>query len=415
MGELMRRYWHPIAASAELDKEPTKAVRLLGEDLVLYRDRSGALGLIGQACAHRRVNLLYGIPEQHGLRCPYHGWLYNERGQCLEQPAEAPDSTFKDRIRIPAYPVQELGGVVFAYLGPEPAPLLPRWDLFVWDHVVRGIGMAVLPCNWLQCMENSADPVHTEWLHGRYFAYVLERQGGEAHAASYYRRHKRIGFDVFEHGLIKRRVLEGQTEEDAEWRVGHPLVFPNILRVGGTGMYEFQYRVPMDDTHTFHLWYTCYAPGVPVPKQETVPYHHVPLRDEGGRPIVDYIDGQDILAWMAPGELTDRTAERLAESDKGVILYRRLLEEQMARVADGADPMNVFRGPAKNAIVALPQEENKFNTGRGYSATVLKATHTRYSSLVPMLEELYARADKAAATRGDRARARESQGFPPQQ
>ena len=93
MGELMRRYWHPIAASKELQENPTKSVRLLGESLVLYRDRQGRLGLIDEACAHRRVNLLYGIPEERGLRCPYHGWLYDETGQCLEMPAEAPDST----------------------------------------------------------------------------------------------------------------------------------------------------------------------------------------------------------------------------------------------------------------------------------------------------------------------------------
>ena len=89
MGVLLRRYWHPIAASAELAANPTRAVKLLGEDLVLYRDRSGGLGLIQESCPHRRVNLLYGIPEQEGLRCPYHGWLFNEKGQCLEMPAEA--------------------------------------------------------------------------------------------------------------------------------------------------------------------------------------------------------------------------------------------------------------------------------------------------------------------------------------
>ena len=104
MGELMRRYWQPIAALSQLKENPTKAVRLLGEDLVLFRDRSGTLGLIQESCPHRRVNLLYGIPEEHGLRCPYHGWLFDETGQCLEMPAEAPDSTFKDRVTAKSYP-----------------------------------------------------------------------------------------------------------------------------------------------------------------------------------------------------------------------------------------------------------------------------------------------------------------------
>src|SRR5688572_27767940 len=108
-GELLRRYWHPIAGTAELDVEPVKKVRLLGEDLVLYRDQSGTLGLIDQRCPHRRVSLEYGIPESEGLRCPYHGWRFNQEGKCLEQPCEPWDSTFKDRITTRAYPVQEMG------------------------------------------------------------------------------------------------------------------------------------------------------------------------------------------------------------------------------------------------------------------------------------------------------------------
>ena len=125
MGDLMRRYWHPIAATAELDERPTKAVRLMGEDLVLYRDKSGTLGLIERACPHRRVDLSYGIPEEHGLRCMYHGWMMDETGQCIEQPFEEtvhPDGRFKEKVKIAGYPVQEMAGLVFAYMGPQPTP-----------------------------------------------------------------------------------------------------------------------------------------------------------------------------------------------------------------------------------------------------------------------------------------------------
>src|SRR6266576_2871870 len=180
MGDLLRRYWYPIAACSELVEKPTKAVRVLGEDLVLYRDKQGRPGLIGSQCAHRRMSLVLGIPEKDGLRCPYHGWLYDRNGKCLEQPyeqAEDPDSTFKERIRMPAYPVEELGGLIFAYLGPQPAPLLPRWELYTMEHSIRTIATEEIPCNWLQCMENSVDTVHTEWLHGHLHDYVLERQG----------------------------------------------------------------------------------------------------------------------------------------------------------------------------------------------------------------------------------------------
>ena len=274
MGALMRRYWHPVAGSSELDREPTKAVRLLGEDLVLYRDRGGNLGLIQESCPHRRVNLLYGIPEQRGLRCPYHGWLFDHTGQCLETPAEAPDSTFKDRVRIVSYPVQELGGLVFAYLGPEPAPLLPRWDLLVWDNVLRTIGVTTLPSNWLQCMENSVDPVHLEWLHGHYYYHLLERMGRDpGRARSGLKHHTKIGFDLFEYGIIKRRVVEGRSEDDPEWKSGHPVLFPNILKQGGGGRFMLQWRVPVDDVTTYHIDYNVFLPppGVTVPPPTACP------------------------------------------------------------------------------------------------------------------------------------------------
>ena len=187
MGELMRRYWQPIAAVAELDDNPVKPVKLLGESLVLYRDRQGRLGLIGDTCPHRRTSMLYGVPEDEGLRCPYHGWMFNETGQCIEMPAEAPDSTFPSRVKMAGYPVQELCGLIFAYLGPEPVPLLPRWDMFVWDNVLRDIGSTIIPCNWLQIMENSLDPVHVEWLHGRFADYVLERLGRPELKRQFYR------------------------------------------------------------------------------------------------------------------------------------------------------------------------------------------------------------------------------------
>ena len=357
----MRRYWHPVAATVELNENPTKAVRILGESLVLYKDRSGTLGLIDESCAHRRVNLLYGIPEEKGLRCPYHGWLYDETGQCVEMPAEAPDSTFKDRVKVKAYPVPELGGLVFAYLGPEPAPLLPRWDLLVWENVLRDVGVTILPCNWLQCMENSLDPVHTEWLHGYLSNYVL---GGHRPV----RHHGKIGFDVFEHGIVKRRTYapglndQGTTEEDPEWRIGHPIVFPNMLRVGTS----VEYRVPIDDTHTCHMVLRAYRfpEGAEVPPQESVPLYQVPFTGDNGRAIVDYTLGQDMMAWWTQGPIAERHLEKLAESDKGVILYGRLLMEQMRAVQDGLDPMNVFRDASQNRIVNLFQEQGGLESSR---------------------------------------------------
>src|SRR5260370_25361173 len=127
LGNLLRRYWYPITRTPELDQEPVLAVTLLGENLALYRTDAGKLGLVSQRCAHRGASLAYGIPEEEGLRCPYHGWRFDRTGQCNEQPAEPADSTFKDRIKIPAYPHHEPGGLVRAYRGPAPDPQLPRW------------------------------------------------------------------------------------------------------------------------------------------------------------------------------------------------------------------------------------------------------------------------------------------------
>ena len=282
-------------------------------------------------------------------------------------PAESEDSTFPSRVKMAGYPVEELTGLIFAYLGPLPTPLLPRWDMFVWDNVLRDIGSTVIPCNWLQIQENSLDPVHVEWLHGRFSNYVLERLGRGDLKRQFLRAnttvsgnmsHEKIGFDEFQYGIIKRRVVEGGSEEDPEWRIGHPVLFPNVLRVGA----NFQYRVPVDDTHTLHIWFTAYPhpPGEVVPQQDTVPYYKVPLpMDQSGKTdwtLMDNNCGQDIMAWVSQGAIADRSKEKLAESDQGIILFRRQLTQQLNIVEDGGQPMNVFRDPEQNVCIDLPWE-----------------------------------------------------------
>src|SRR5438876_8663179 len=144
MGNLLRRYWYPIAGAPELDQDPVRPVRLLGEDLVLFRSQKGELGLVGPRCAHRALSLAYGIPQENGLRCAYHGWTYDTAGQVVDMPFEPACLPLK----IKAYPVEELGGLIWAYLGPEPRPLLPRWEMFVRDDLTRSVSFKLLPCNW---------------------------------------------------------------------------------------------------------------------------------------------------------------------------------------------------------------------------------------------------------------------------
>lgn len=256
------------------------------------------------------------------MRCGYHGWLFDVHGWCLDQPA---DSTFKNRIGATAYPVRELGGLIFAYLGPDPVPLQPRYD--------------------------------------RYGSFLKEL-AGEPPQQVLGKKHVKVAFEVFEYGILKRRILEGQTEDDEDWRVGHPLVFPHMLRIGG-GLHFFQIRVPVDDTHTWHVWYQTYRPTETgtVPPQADVPAYEVPLRDEAGRFIRDYVDGQDITAWVTQGAIADRSREHLGKSDLSVIALRRLYQEQINKVAAGDDPICVYRNPERNQIIELPQEREKFGGG----------------------------------------------------
>jgi 5,5'-dehydrodivanillate O-demethylase len=357
MGELLRRYWHPVAATATLDAEPVLPVKLLGENLALYRSPTGELGLIAERCPHRGASMVYGIPEEGGLRCPYHGWKFSGSGACMEQPAEPPDSTFRHRVRIPAYPVQELGGLIWAYLGPAPVPILPRYDMFTWDNVIREIGATTLSCNWLQIMENSVDPVHAEWLHGRYSDYVNGRIGGPA--AGFTKRHRKIGFDVFDYGIIKRRLIESESDDSDDWQIGHPLIFPNMVRFGAGGHYTLEIRVPLDDTHTWQLWYTVYRPRIEVEPQVSVPMYDVPIYGDDGRFVTDFGRGQDAMAWATQGEVIPRNLEHLGVSDTGVILYRRLLQQQMERMTRGEDPMNVHRGGQVDEVIDLPGESGE--------------------------------------------------------
>jgi 5,5'-dehydrodivanillate O-demethylase len=316
----MRRYWHPVAATAQLDANPVRKVRILCEDLVLYRDRQGRLGLIGERCPHRAVHLQFGIPEHEGLRCPYHGWMFNAQGRCLEQPLEPPDSTFKDKVTVKAYPVQEMGGLIWAYVGSQPVPLLPRWDLFVRPDGFRQIVAHWLPCNWLQVMENGGDLGHGIYLHGRLFQYALERQGKltDAPRARYnatmtqqasqlqrgvYPRYRLI-YNRF--GFTKGNMDSDQPEDSPSWHIGsNPILFPYLLAFGpNQGIRRsYQLGVPIDDTTTWHLQYFCYMfpPEVEVPQQGAVGYAEAPLTDEHGEYVLDYVLAQDMVAWYAQG------------------------------------------------------------------------------------------------------------------
>jgi 5,5'-dehydrodivanillate O-demethylase len=408
-GNLLRRYWHPIAGVSEMRTAFTKRVRLLGEDLVLFRDRGGRFGLIAEQCPHRRASMAYGIPALDGIRCPYHGWKFDATGACLEQPNEPAGSSFKDKVATTAYPVEELAGLLWAYLGPLPAPLIPRLDGFVVPGTIRMLGKAVLPCNWLQIMENSHDPVHTEWLHGHLQEFVEEQRDGIKPTYAISRHHVDIAFEEFPFGIYKRRLMEGQSPDADDWRVGHPVFFPTTLAVGSAApnwrMYAFQIRVPIDDENTLHLWFEAYKmrEGTPIPQHllDDVPVFDVPYKDANGEFLLDLLDAQDIMAWVTQGPIAKRDREKLGWTDRGVIMLRKMLEREIAKVEAGEDPMGIIRDEAANVQIDLPVELNKDMNSDGV-ASRMRRVRTRYYPYLDELLDVFARAGEPVAAGGGR-------------
>lgn len=364
MGQLLRRYWMPIAAVSEFESIPIKAgasikpIRLMGEDLTLYKDLSGAFGLIDRHCPHRRADLSYGFVEQCGLRCNYHGWRFDERGRCVEQPWEdvaAPEARFKDKIHIKAYPVEAKAGLLWAYLGPQPAPLVPDWEPFSWKNGFVQIVFADVPCNWLQCQENSIDPLHFEWMHMNWSVRLGDQLG------PYSPRHLKLEFEEFDYGFVYRRLREGMTERDSMWTTGRVCLWPNALFPGD----HFEWRVPIDDENTLSVtWAFTRVPREQEPYvQERIPGWHGPVKDEAtGRWISSHVMNQDFVAWIGQGTIADRTQEHLGTGDRGVILLRQRFLDDLAAIGRGEDPKGVIRDPALNAGVRLPVAERRFLT-----------------------------------------------------
>jgi 5,5'-dehydrodivanillate O-demethylase len=358
-GELLRRYWHPVAVAGELTTEkPIKAVKLLGERLVVFRLAPGAdeseprYGLVAEQCRHRLASLAYGRVDHEGIRCPYHGWKYDLRGRCLETPPEPSDSEYYGEIRQPAYPVHKLAGLLFAYMGPEPAPLLPRWDVLVREDGRRWVTVeSVIDCNWLQPMENSVDPSHLYWLHGE--TSYLGRE-----MRQYQEKHE---FIRFEYGITKRRITPGKTPSDPPVVDEHPLVFPTMLRhvspavrgvKNGPYRHNMQIRVPLDDTRT-QVYRVNFIPSATErsPAGQDPPHEYRALKSPEGEYYMDIVSAQDSMAWETQGAITDRTQEHLGVGDRGIVLFRKLLKEQIEIVRNGGEPMGVIRDPARNKII----------------------------------------------------------------
>jgi 5,5'-dehydrodivanillate O-demethylase oxygenase subunit len=352
-GQLLRRYWQPLCPAGEITAEkPKKRVRILGEDLLVYRTEEGGLTCIAEHCPHRRASLYFGFIEPGGIRCCYHGWKYDPHGNCVERPFE---NRGTGNIRVQAYPVKQLGGLLFAYMGPDPkqAPLLPRWDVLVRTDGIRNIVvMPVHDCNWLQIQENTVDSVHTYYLHAHMS--VVKNLPTISQGRYFYRPIKSYDWAVSEWGIEKTLVYGG---DQPELEIRPPLIFPNILRIPEGPVEAMHFRVPIDDAHTRIIWVGLRPSkdGATSSSTEQTPFEYSAEKPfTYGEDDLQTFYGQDRVVWETQGVVFDRTKEILGASDRGIVMYRKMLAEQIDRVERGEEPtVAVVRDEAKNKIIAF--------------------------------------------------------------
>ncbi|HEY3116256.1 MAG TPA: Rieske 2Fe-2S domain-containing protein [Chloroflexota bacterium] len=354
MGNLLRRYWQPIAAATELTADRAKLrLTILGEELVLFRDEAGEYGLVAEHCSHRGVSVYYGFLENGCIRCPYHGWMYDKEGNIVETPFEPAQSLLKHTLKHTAYPVQKMAGFIWAYMGPQPAPLLPRWDILAWEQGTRRLEIRpVLNCNWLQAEENTGDVTHTYFLH----AYTMASKGRADQGAGFGRPFYEYGFQPFKWGILKSWTYGGE-RGGSGW--GNLLVFPNMLRLEGA----MHWRVPIDDTHTkimrVEWWPAGRAPryGPPIeptpPGQDPLVSYEASWVNTQGEYHMDTFSSQDGMAWETQGPIFDRSREHLGASDTGIMLLREKLMDNVKRVQEGLEPDCLVREPAQNECIDL--------------------------------------------------------------
>jgi 5,5'-dehydrodivanillate O-demethylase len=345
MGDVMRRYWQPVGCSELVTSKPQR-VRVFGEDLVLFRGEDGSAGLMELRCAHRRVNLDFGRVEGACIRCPYHGWLYDRSGQCVEQPAEPEGSTFKDKVQLTAYPVQEFSGLVFAYMGPAPAPLLPMYDVLRMTAGVKEVMMQTVHTNWLAHVENTVDISHLAWLHG----YTFPAYG--ARKLTYHWNRKDYGVDNV-------MLIEGSEDSHVSclaYPAANRFALPPVDE-NGELVLTMIFRVPVDDESIkqyFVRFYPSETHSFVTRARDPKPGVYAPLeKDWWGIDVPD----QDRMAIEQQGVLADRTHERLGASDGGIILLRQMLRESLEAVAKGNDPPCVIR-EATQQTIDFPQKSD---------------------------------------------------------
>ncbi len=370
LGEVLRRYWVPVGLSADVTDHP-QLVRIFGEDLVLFRTKQGQAGLMDARCAHRGASLVYGWVEEDGIRCRYHGWRYAANGRCTEIPgetgrAEPGRPAAETRLQQKTYETRELGGLVFAYMGPQPAPALPRLDTLVRTDGVRKATVArMIACNFLQIVENSMDPMHLPFVHGESIKVWAALPQFEIEDTPW--------------GLKQIQYRPGPTP--AERYVRALVYFLPFNRMVGIPAPEDDFStatttrtiwaVPVDDTHTieFEVRFQPSKGDRPVDfRFESTPadfeleleqpfqQYRVPAAGRVSYP--KFFGAQDQLMQLSQGPIAPREHEHLRTSDRGVIAVRKALRQAIQDVKDGRDPRGVMRGEAGERVIAVDLEDH---------------------------------------------------------
>ncbi len=377
-GKLLRRYWQPVALTDEL--QPGGApipVKLLGEELVLFRDDVGRIGLLGLHCSHRGADLSYGRVEDGGLRCIYHGWLYDVRGRCLDQPGEPNGGEHRQSICHLAYPCVEKAGLVFTYMGLDEPPLLPNYEALAAPEDRRFIRKFYQECSYLQANEGNIDPVHLSFLHRQFTEDSNDRRQGlgvggtDSTPDSLYKNDiaPSIEAEVTHFGV--RIFAIRKTGADQTFIRVSNFILPNLCAVPGevgADGYNMNWHVPIDDTHHWKFMLTFRRSG-PLDLQtmhqrnaSVIDSEYHLTRNLGNRYLQDRKEMNDVTyggmgrtfpvhdgyATESQGPIQDRSHEHLTSTDKAIVAARKLLLNAIRGVQAGREAPHVIRKPDTN-------------------------------------------------------------------
>jgi phenylpropionate dioxygenase-like ring-hydroxylating dioxygenase large terminal subunit len=391
MGALFRRFWMPVLLSRELPEPdgPPVRVKVLGEDLIAFRDSTGSVGLVEPRCPHRGANLFFGRNEEGGVRCAYHGWKFDVQGRCLDIPTMERDSPTYEHLRaragIVAYPTREWGDFIWAYLGPaEAIPPLPELEFALVDPAHRYVSKKLQECNWAQSAEGAVDTAHFSFLHAPVGETAIAKlPPGYADQVRWMQIDGAPRYTVVEHeaGLIMAGARHGN-EGETYWRIAQYLMPNHSLAPGGAAgqTYHGQTWVPIDDVSCWVFTYS-WNPDRPLGEAERAACargfgvhaelddHYVPIRRRANDYLIDRdaqkyesftgIDGiseQDAAIQDSQGPIHDRTREMLGPTDLGVVRLRALMLGAARELASGGAPAAAMNPPAyrvrSGAIVA---------------------------------------------------------------